>query len=289
MTPELDSLGLTAFLEVCITKNFTKAAERLHITQSALSQRIRRFEDNLGTSLIYRSTPNLSLTSAGLEVLSYGMKKKVLVDELQRRLHSVKVNAPSGIVRIGAFSSVLRSVIMPGLRNLIRETHQLRLEFFSKEVFSLPDMLLRGAIDIAILDHELIDNRISSIHLFDEHYVMIEPKDIVAPNIYLDHDPQDRTTYNFFNHQGLADLSFERSYCDEIYGVIDAVRLGMGKAIAPLHLVHNNDDIRIVHGYKTYRRPVIAHHLHEQTKARVYARIIDELKRGSAPNTRVIL
>ncbi len=62
---------LSAFMTVAATLNFTRAAERLHITQSALSQRIRQLEMEIGTTLLNRSCQGVELTEAGSRVLRF--------------------------------------------------------------------------------------------------------------------------------------------------------------------------------------------------------------------------
>jgi DNA-binding transcriptional LysR family regulator len=276
---ELDSLGLSAFLMLCATKNFTRAAQGLHITQSALSQRIRRFEESMGTILILRGTPDFSLTSAGQEVLHYGRRKKALLDDLRCKLKGPSEGISlAGMLRLGAFSSVLRSVIMPSLAELFRNNKNMGVEYFCKEVFELPDMLVRGVIDLAILNYELSDPQLAKVYLFDEQNVMVEPTNYLAPEIYLDHDPHDPTTYEFFRLQGWPLQSFSRSYCDDIYGILDAVRLGMGKAVAPLHLVSSMANIRIVPGLKTMSTPVYLHTSHQYAESYFCQQIMAELK-----------
>ncbi len=278
MDQDFDSLGLSAFLAVCITKNFTRAASMLHITQPALSQRIRRFEESIGTPLIYRSQPNLSLTSAGQEILSYGRRKKVLLDELRLKLKaSEKASTFAGILRIGAFSSILRSIIMPSLGEFMRQHRELTVEYFSKEVFELPEMLMRGAIDIAILNYELADPKIEKVHLFEESYVLVESDCYDASDVYLDHDPYDQTTINFLHNAGMS-LSIERSYCDDIYGIIDGVRLGMGRAVVPQHLVREQSKLRVMNDCRPLKSPVIAHVHHQEFDGLFHQRIVAELK-----------
>lgn len=61
---------LRAFVLVIQLKSFTKAAERLHLTQSALSLLVRQLEDNLQVQLIERSTRRIEPTAMGLELMS---------------------------------------------------------------------------------------------------------------------------------------------------------------------------------------------------------------------------
>lgn len=68
---ELNSSQLTAFAAVAKLLNFTKAADSLNITQSALSQRIAKLEDELCTTLLVRDRSLIRLTEAGEQVLRY--------------------------------------------------------------------------------------------------------------------------------------------------------------------------------------------------------------------------
>lgn len=262
---DLDSLGLSAFLAVCATKTFTRAASLLHITQSALSQRIKRFEENLNTELIDRNFPVLTLTRTGQEVLSYGIKKRILVENLHSKLKAIEHQAfAQEFLRIGAFSSVLRSKIMPALSSLFRKHENITVEYFSREVFELSDMLLRGVIDVAVLNYDLADESITRVHLFDEHLVMIESDKFWATTTtYLDHDPLDQTTFNFLHHNGLPYQNLRRRYCDDIYGVIDGVRQGIGIAVAPRHLIQDERGVKVRSDYKELMSPVIAHFSNE--------------------------
>ncbi|MBR0751237.1 LysR family transcriptional regulator [Bradyrhizobium jicamae] len=77
---------LRAFVFVTQLKSFTKAAERLHLTQSALSLLIRQLEENLQVQLIERSTRKVELTAAGLELMSSAER---LLDDLDATLANV--------------------------------------------------------------------------------------------------------------------------------------------------------------------------------------------------------
>jgi DNA-binding transcriptional LysR family regulator len=61
----MDSTELNTFLEVCETQSFSRAAERLHITQPAVSKRIRALEEDLGNKLFDRVGKRVYLTGAG--------------------------------------------------------------------------------------------------------------------------------------------------------------------------------------------------------------------------------
>lgn len=73
-----DFLGLEAFVAIAERGSFNKAAAHLGITQTALSHRMRKLEDYLGIALFHRTTRQVSLTPAGLELLP---RAKGLVEE----------------------------------------------------------------------------------------------------------------------------------------------------------------------------------------------------------------
>lgn len=81
----LDPKGLAAFLAILQQGSFDKAASQLSITPSAISQRLKLLEENLGQSLIIR-TPPLRPTQAGTALLKYGQQLTQLEYLLQQEL-----------------------------------------------------------------------------------------------------------------------------------------------------------------------------------------------------------
>src|ERR1700683_3915215 len=102
----LSSSQLDAFTAVAQGLSFTKAALKLHVTQSALSQRILNLEDELETTLFIREKSGLSLTEVGLELLRHCQTRSTLEDDFLSSIKS-KTNNLSGTLRIAGFSSVM--------------------------------------------------------------------------------------------------------------------------------------------------------------------------------------
>ena len=108
------------FVMAAQEKNFTHAAERLHITQQTLSTHIANLEKELGSRLFVRSTP-LELTYAGQVFLAYATDFRRKRQTLEREMGDI-ANDQRGLLRIGIASTRGRT-IMPPLIHAFREKH----------------------------------------------------------------------------------------------------------------------------------------------------------------------
>ncbi|KAB7673069.1 LysR family transcriptional regulator [Bacillus sp. B1-b2] len=88
------------FIEVVKQKNISKASEKLHISQPALSKAIKNLEEELGMPLIIRSNKTHQLTDAGLVVYEYALKIINQVEEMSTTLHDM-TNLARGSINIG--------------------------------------------------------------------------------------------------------------------------------------------------------------------------------------------
>src|SRR5271156_5012173 len=116
----LSSIQLDAFYAVAQTLHFSQAAEKLHITQSALSQRVLALESELGLTLFIRGRSGVRLTEAALRLLRYCQNRQGLEEELISEIESKGNESLAGTVRIAGFSSVMRSVVLPALAPLLK-------------------------------------------------------------------------------------------------------------------------------------------------------------------------
>jgi DNA-binding transcriptional LysR family regulator len=257
----LPSLGIEAFLAVAQLSNFTRAARLLHITQSALSQRIRQLETELGCALFIRDRVGARLTEPGELLLRSARAQRAIEEEVLARIRGSSDASPGGLagtVRIGGFSSVLRSVLLPALAPLLRANPALNLTASTRELRDLPGLLKRGEIDYAVLDRDLEHEGIQSIGLGVERNVLVQAKGYDGPDdLFLDHDEQDETTLRYFKLHKTGPKKFRRRYVDDVYGLLDAARLGLGRAVLPMHLV--TPPLEILHPRTQLETPVILH------------------------------
>src|SRR5580704_14098706 len=92
---------LEAFVAVADTRNFTRAAQRLHTAQSAISLLIKELETDLGVRLLDRTTRHVELTDPGIEFRGYAEKLIADLDHAVRHTHEL-VERKRGRIAIAA-------------------------------------------------------------------------------------------------------------------------------------------------------------------------------------------
>lgn len=277
---KLNTDRLNAFYQVALDKSFCKAADTLFITQSALSQRVLKIEQEIGSKLLIRSNDGIGLTEQGKLLYKYASEQQAREQDVLNNISGRSAIA-NGIVRIGAFSSVMRSVIMPSLIPLINSPHQLKAEFYSKELRELLPLLMSGEVDFIVTDEVFDDPLIESIVLGSETLVHIRNKTLshrVTPPCFLDHDVHDMTTFNFFAKQGFSDFEFDRSFYDDVYGILDGVRLGFGEAIISQHMIKGDKSLEVVSHEQPFQSPVVLSYVKDRYLSTLQKRIIEHLE-----------
>jgi DNA-binding transcriptional LysR family regulator len=262
----LSSLQLDAFFAAARARNFSQAALDLHITQSALSQRIKALEEELDLTLFIRLRRGVQLTEAGERVLRYCQARSSLEGELLDQLTSKGQgkHGLGGVLRIGGYSSVVRSVVIPALGPLLRDNPAVQAHFQNAEMRELPELLLTGYVDFIVTDEPMHRAGIETVQLGQEEYVMCEgAKYPGTAERYLDHDPDDTTTNRYLASQARPVPDYERSFMDEIYAIIDGVAHGLGKAVLSRHLIARDARIRVLPRYRSMPVSVLLHH-HKQ-------------------------
>jgi len=277
---KLNSANLEAFYAVSRILNFSNAAKELCITQSALSQRILNLENSLETKLFIREPANIRLTESGQDLLRFCQIQICLEEEMLAKLASSQnKHELSGIIRIGGYSSIMRSLIVPKLDFIFAKHPEVKLELFVAEIHELPKMLKTGEIDFMLLDHHCEErNLLESITIGQEENVMVQVADLASKrdHIFLDHDPNDQTTIRFLEKNGKKNPKIMRLYLDDIYGILDAVKLGWGKAIVPKHLIESKK-IQIVAEYKSMKNPIVLHYYKRPYYSELQKKIIATL------------
>lgn len=256
MVMKINNLGLQAFYQCALTKNMTEAAQILGVTQSALSQRVQALESDLEASLFIREAKSLNLTPTGLELLNYCNSYKSLEEEFLLKVKGSHELA--GPIRIGAYSSILRSVLLPKLSPFFRQNPKVNVDLKSYEIDELYDVLRSAKADMVVSDKALDKKGINEVIIGQEDYVVIESSKYPTPHdVYIDHDSADKTTEEFFTKQTQTPKNLKRIFLGDVYGVIEGVEQGLGRAVMSKHLIEANKKVKVVPGFKKVQRPII--------------------------------
>src|SRR5438270_1418606 len=124
-----DSLDdLAAFAAVGRERSFTKAAAKLGVSQSALSQTVSQLEARLGVRLLTRTTRSVAPTEAGERLLRVVAPR---FEEIQGELASIRElrQKPAGTVRITATEFAIDTILLPKLAPVMRRDPDHKIEF----------------------------------------------------------------------------------------------------------------------------------------------------------------
>lgn len=169
----MDLSLLKTFLEVAATGSFVNAAERLFVTQSAVSLRVQRLEDQLGKSLFIRSKTGTELTPAGKEFESYALS---LVRGWEAARQQVAI--PTGFSRSLTIGSQMSLWPRLGFRwiDLLREALP---DLSLRAEMGMPDRLTRsmteGVMQISLTYSPTLRPGLSVEKLLDDELVLVAP------------------------------------------------------------------------------------------------------------------
>jgi len=135
-----------AFYWVATLQSVTRAAEKLFLTQSAMSSRIAALEEELGVSLLDRRDRQFRLTVAGMRFAVYAQKLLEMQREIKTELGAVHGQAMS--LRLGAIESVLHSWLIPMVERLRSEYEGLEFQLSVETTPVLLDQARRGSLDL---------------------------------------------------------------------------------------------------------------------------------------------
>ncbi|MGH8822600.1 MAG: LysR family transcriptional regulator, partial [Rhodoferax sp.] len=136
-----------AFVWVARLESITRGAEKLSLTQSAVSNRVAALEEELGVTLFDRRERSLKLTLAGGRFLQYAERLLALQREMKTELGSPEQLPLS--LRIGGIETALHTWLIPMIDHLKRSNPQLELELTIETTPVLVEQLRRGRLDLA--------------------------------------------------------------------------------------------------------------------------------------------
>ena len=183
----MDIQQIRYFLTVAKYESFSKAAEKLFVTQPILTRCVKNLEQELGTPLILRSTRRFALTDAGQTLVQYGSQLLQQHQDLYRRIADV-THAQTGEITISS-PGVLLDMYFPELVTKFRRSYPgIHIRIRERGSRPVAEDLRDGAADIGLVMLPLEDQR--DFHCFpivsDEVHVLLPRDHLLAAR---DHIP----------------------------------------------------------------------------------------------------
>ncbi|PZO68302.1 MAG: LysR family transcriptional regulator [Paracoccus denitrificans] len=277
MTPE-NLRDLNAFVTVADEASFTRAAARLGVSQSALSQTIRQLEARLGIRLLNRTTRHVSPTDAGEQLLAQVVPALDQIDRGFMRLGALR-DRPSGTVRLTADEYAIHSILQPVLPAFMDEYPDISVELISDygRIDVARDGIDMGVRRGALVSKDMIAMRIGA----DIDMAVVAARDVIDP-AHLPTRPHDLADHNcinlrlpthgeifawtFFDHAAGRDLRIAtkgRLVLTSIFHVRTACLAGGGLAYLPRPFVARHiEDGRLVEVLHDWRKTFEGYHLY---------------------------
>lgn len=185
---------LRYFVAVAEELHFRRAAERLHVAQPAVSEQVRKLEDELGVRLFDRTQRNVGLTDAGAALLPEA--SRVLRQAEAARVAACSAcHRPGRVLRIGYVPTALLASIPRTLRGLVATMPNLQTMMEPGSGLELVEAVRAGELDVAIvsLPVPMADVRVTA--LGEQRAVAVFPAGhdhAVKPHVDLEHIAPER-------------------------------------------------------------------------------------------------
>ena len=151
--------------------SFSKAAEKLYISQPSLSATVKRIEEKTALPIFDRTTTPISLTETGREYVSHALEMERLEEDFERYISDC-INLSVGEVKIGG-SSLFSSFMLPKMISEFNKKYpRVSVKIFENNTKNLMQELSSGALDI-VLDNAIIKNDIITSTLYTAETILL--------------------------------------------------------------------------------------------------------------------
>ncbi len=246
----IDTPTLTAFMAVAETGSFSAAAERLYITQPAISKRIALLEQQLDARLFDRVGRQIKLTEAGNALMPRARQVLMDVEDMARAIHDLSGEV-SGKLRIGTSHHIGLHRLPPVLRQFSRDYPKVTLDIHFIDSEEAWEGVLHGELEMGVVTlPPQPDNRLQSDVIWTDPLVfMCAPEHPLARQEHLTLEaltghsailPSPVTftrgiVEKLFNEHNLKlDIAMSTNYLETIHMMVS---IGLGWSVLPATMV----------------------------------------------------
>ena len=173
---KIDVLGIQAFLSITELGSFQQAATSLHVSQTALSHRLRKFEDDLGFQLLTRTTRQITLTPAGEHFLP---RARHLLSEVQNCLDELREigGRKQQSVAIGCLPTIATTLLPEALKEFEARFPDISVRVFDRIAPDLTEIVKSGEAEIAFTAAATFPPELDFQPLVKQQFVVLCPVD----------------------------------------------------------------------------------------------------------------
>ncbi|PRY22594.1 LysR family transcriptional regulator [Aliiruegeria haliotis] len=248
----IDTAQLAALAEVIRTGSFDRAAGALHVTPSAISQRIKSLEERLGTVLVRRGQPCIG-TEAGLRLYRHAEEVALLEQALSVDIGPIAGTAGHHAVRIASNADSLATWLPPALAAAAGDAPGLLFDLTLDDQDHSADWLRRGEVVAAVTAHAAPVQGCDSTALGALRYIATASPaymrthfpDGVTPEALAEapvmtFDRKDQLQARWLQMKGGRKLSPPSHFLPSTQAFVDAALAGLGWGMNPEPLVQGH-------------------------------------------------
>jgi DNA-binding transcriptional LysR family regulator len=170
----MDFLQLEHFLAVVDEGSFTRAAERVYRTQSAISQSIKKLEEEVGAPLFARDMPEVCLTQSGQRLVDYARRMIRLRDNAMKSLDELR-NLVSGSLSIAAHESAAVYLLPGPIKAYLRRFPEIKVNIYRNRLDEIPRLVMDREVDVGFVKEEPTFKELRCVQIHLDEMVLIAP------------------------------------------------------------------------------------------------------------------
>ncbi len=172
----MDFLQLEHFLAVAEERTFTRAAERVCRTQPAVSQSIKKLEEEVGAPLFARNAHEVCLTEAGHALAVYARKIVESRDEAMRQIGALK-NLTSGTLNIAAHESAAVYLLPAPLRSYLARFPDIKVGIYRSRLADIPRQVMDCEVQVGFVKDEPSFHELRCVDVHADEMILVATPD----------------------------------------------------------------------------------------------------------------
>lgn len=269
----MNTADLAAFIEVARYESFSLAAEKLHLTQPAISKRVSNLEDNLGVNLFDRVGRKVQLTEAGRALLPRARQWLLDFEDIKNSVGQLQGDI-SGVLKIGTSHHIGLHRLPPTLRTFSQNFPAVRLDIQFIDSEAAYEAVLSGDLELGIVTlPPVADSRLIAEAIWDDPLAFVAGTDhplaqksqVLLADL-TDH-PAILPSLNTFTRQIAAELfqqaglnlnvTMTTNYLETIRMMVS---IGLGWSVLPASMANEEMKVLPLHHVEMHRTLGVVYH-----------------------------